>query len=40
MTAESRIQFDYTPFWAPDPAGRAPVRIALETSPPTTRSPP
>lgn len=31
MTSQTRIGFDYAPFWASDPARRAPVRIELET---------
>jgi hypothetical protein len=30
MATAPRIQFEYTPFWAPDPVQRRPVRIELE----------
>lgn len=31
MAAETRMQFEYTPFWAPELERRHPVRIELET---------
>jgi FkbM family methyltransferase len=31
VTANTRIQFDYKPFWAPDAERRAPVHITLDT---------